>query len=98
MRYFAVIRERGPAWDSARPMRQQERWNDHATFMDALADEGFIVLGGPLGEGDNTFLLIFNAPSESAIEARLAQDPWTVMGLLNVRKIDPWEILLGKTN
>jgi len=36
-------------------MRAQERWEDHAAFMDGLADDGFIVLGGPLGDG-TTFL------------------------------------------
>jgi hypothetical protein len=50
--YYAVTRERGPNWDPARPMREQDGWDDHAAFMDALAEEGFVVLGGPLGEGD----------------------------------------------
>lgn len=96
MRYFAVTRERGPAWNSSVPMRKQTRWNDHAAFMDALAEEGFVVLGGPLGEGESRFLLIFNADSEKAIETRLAADPWTPMRLLQITKIEPWEILLEK--
>jgi hypothetical protein len=33
-------------------MREQDCWDEHATFMDALADEGSVILGGPLGEGD----------------------------------------------
>ena len=96
MRYFAVTRERGPAWNSSVPMRKQKRWNDHAAFMDALAEEGFVVLGGPLGEGESRFLLIFNADSEKAVETRLAADPWTPMRLLQITKIEPWEILLEK--
>jgi hypothetical protein len=40
--------------DASRPMRQQEQWAEHApqhaAFMDALADDGFVILGGPLGE------------------------------------------------
>jgi uncharacterized protein YciI len=58
-------------------MREQERWKDHAAFMDALAEEGFVVLGGPLGEGERRFLLIFNAETGKAVETRLAADPWT---------------------
>ncbi len=94
MRYFAVTRERGPAWDEALPMREQKRWKDHATFMDSLASEGFIVLGGPLDEGERRFLLIFNVESEKAVKTRLATDPWTLTGLLRIARIEPWEILL----
>jgi hypothetical protein len=32
-------------------MREQSRWNEHATFMDGLAEERFILAGGPVGEG-----------------------------------------------
>ncbi len=96
MKYFAVTRERGPAWNSSKSMREQKRWNDHAAFMDALAEEGFVVLGGPLGEGEKRFLLIFNADSEKTIETRLAADPWTSMRLLRIVKIEPWEIPLGR--
>ena len=95
MGYFAVVRERGAAWDEARPMREQDRWDGHAAFMDALADEGFIVRGGPLGEGNRRFLLMFDAPSEEAIRSRLDDDPWTPAEMLRIASIDPWEILLG---
>jgi uncharacterized protein YciI len=79
-------------------MREQKRWNDHAAFMDALAEEGLVVLGGPLGEGERRFLLIFNAESEKSIEARLTADPWTKTGLLKICKIESWEILLQKSS
>jgi uncharacterized protein YciI len=92
--YFAVTRERGPRWSPSLPMRAQERWDDHAAFMDDLVDDGFIVLGGPIGEGDRRFLLIFDAESADAIEARLEEDPWTPMEMLHISAIEPWEILL----
>jgi hypothetical protein len=45
--------------------------------MDGLAGEGFILLGGPIGEGDgDNALMIVDAESESAVRARLADDPW----------------------
>jgi uncharacterized protein YciI len=93
--YFAVFRERGPAWDAARPMRQQPRWDEHAAFMDALADDGFVVLGGPLGDGDGTFLFLVNAESADAITARLAADPWTPTHQLRTARIERWPLLLG---
>ena len=92
--YYAVTRERGENWDARLSLRQQAQWDEHAAFMDALVDEDFIVLGGPLGDGEKTFLLIIEAASEQEIHARLADDPWTPQGLLRTAKIERWEILL----
>ena len=93
--YFAVRRRRGPAWNAAMTMREQAGWGAHASFMNALAAEGFVVLGGPLGDGTET-LLIVDAMSEDSIVTRLASDPWTLTGLLEVVRIDPWTILLDR--
>jgi uncharacterized protein YciI len=75
-------------------MRAQENWAEHAAFMNALSDEGFIVLGGPVGDRGKVLFLV-DAESEDAIHASLADDPWTPMGLLRVRTIERWELLLG---
>ena len=40
MSYFAVIRDAGPAW-AARGIFEQPAVNNHAAFMNALADEAF---------------------------------------------------------
>ncbi len=41
--------------------------------MDALAAEGFVLLGGPVGEGDgDDVLLVVEAADEATIRARLA--------------------------
>ena len=65
--------------------------------MNALADEGVIFLGGQLGDGEQKFLLIFAAASAQAIEAQLADDPWTLRKMLRVVSIERWEILLSAT-
>ena len=92
--YYAVIRDHGENWNNALPMRQQEQWDEHARFMEALAGDGFVVLGGMIGAGQTT-LLIIRAGSEAEIRSRLANDPWTHLGLLRITSIDRWEILLG---
>ena len=96
MSYFVILRERGPAWDWSKPMRQQAGWEAHAAYMDALVDEGFMVLGGPLGgENDAARVLhVIEATDKAAVEARIAIDPWTPH-LLNTVSIDPWTVLLG---
>ena len=57
-------------------------------------DDGFVVLGGPLGD-DRRVLLVVEADAEDAVAARLAADPWWSMGLLRLVDIQPWQILLG---
>lgn len=93
MPLFAVIRSRGPAWRHGVPMEAQDAWRAHADFMNALLDDGFVLLGGPLEEPD--VLLIVRAEAPDAIRARLAADPWHQMGLLVVTRISPWTLRLG---
>jgi hypothetical protein len=62
--------------------------------MDRLADEGFVVLGGPIGEGDGeNALLIVAARDEGAVRARLADDPWPEE-LHTIESIRPWTVWL----
>jgi uncharacterized protein YciI len=94
--WFVVMRERGPEWDESLAMRSQDGWDAHAAFMDGLAGEGFVVLGGPLGDGDRRFLHIVEASSTEAVRERLARDPWEARQLTTV-DVAPWEILLRST-
>jgi uncharacterized protein YciI len=92
--YYLVRRARGPAWDHARRRREQDGWDEHAAFMDALADEGVVILGGPVGEGDGEdVVLVVNAESEAAIHRRLADDPWGD-DMLTTERVEPWSVLL----
>jgi uncharacterized protein YciI len=92
---FAVMREAGPGWDSTKSLRDQVAWEEHAAFMNALDDEGFVVIGGPVGGGPRTLLMV-EAASEDEVRRRLGEDPWTPLGLLTVASVEPWEVLLGK--
>jgi uncharacterized protein YciI len=93
--YFLVARVRGPAWDYGRARREQAGWDEHAAFMDALVAEGFVVLGGPVGEGDGQeALLVVDAADEAEVRARLAGDPWGEDMLLT-ESVRPWRVWLG---
>ena len=91
--FFAVRVERGGPWDWSRGLREQDGFEEHARFMDALVDEGFIVLGGPL-EGGREVLHAISAASEDEIRTRLAQDNWARNGMLTVKSVEPWTVLL----
>jgi uncharacterized protein YciI len=75
-------------------MGGQEEYQAHAELMGKFVDEGRVIMGGTLG-GDSKVLLIFNADSEEAVRALLAEDPWIQKGLRRIMNIEPWEILLG---
>jgi uncharacterized protein YciI len=75
-------------------MREQELWPDHATFMNGLVDDGFILLGGPV-EGDREAFHVVDAPSAEALRARFAEDPWAKNGMLTVTSVERWTILLS---
>jgi uncharacterized protein YciI len=92
-RLFVVTRTRGKAWDAAKPMRSQAQWAEHATFMDELATNRFVILGGPLDDGDET-LLIVDAANEAEIRSTLARDPWSKSGVLELQSIQLWTVLL----
>jgi uncharacterized protein YciI len=97
MGYFVVINEQGPAWVPSRPMREQEKWAEHAAFVNGLLDDGFVVLGGPIpGAPIHRARLIVRSSSEEAVRARLADDPWMRMGLLQNVSIEGWDVLVSK--
>jgi uncharacterized protein YciI len=97
MSYYAVIREAGPGW-AAGGISEQPAVSEHATFMNALADQGFLLFGGPLGgteEGRIRVLLIIDARSEDEIHCRLTDDPWVPTKQLLTVSVEPWKILAG---
>ena len=90
---WAVRRRRGGPWDWSRDMREQDGWEEHAAFMDGLVDDGFIILGGPVGDGRQTLHAV-QADDENEVAARLKADPWAAMGLLEIGEIRPWALWL----
>lgn len=91
---FAVVRTRGAAWQDSRPLEGQPDWGPHASFMNSLAKEGFVILGGPL-EGTADVLLVVKATTPDEVRSRLAEDPWAGQDLLRVTRVAPWTLRLG---
>jgi hypothetical protein len=94
MMFLVVLRRSGPEYDHSKPLEDQSGWLEHAAFMDGLVDDGFIVLGGPLGDEVRTAHAV-DAASEEEIRETLARDPWSGTHLV-VDSIDPWTIRLVK--
>jgi uncharacterized protein YciI len=90
--FHVVLHRAGPQWSPARPLEEQSDWPAHASFMDGLVEQGFIVLGGPLAD-EYRVVHVVEAESEGAIRATLTRDPWSESHLV-VASIDPWTIRL----
>jgi hypothetical protein len=91
--YFLCTLVHGPRWDDARGIRQQDGWDAHADFMDRLVDDGFVVIGGPVGDGRFTAHLI-ESENEAQVRGRLAADPWAKDGHLAVGSLERWSLWL----
>ena len=97
MSLFAITRQAGPAW-AAGGIYDQPAVDEHAAFMNALADDGFILFAGPLAgseQGHVRVLLIVDAQDPAEIEHRFAADPWVLSGQLVTSSVEPWMILVG---
>lgn len=78
---WLVRSARGGPYDFTRDTREQAQWREHAAFMNALVDEGVVLIGGPL-EGGREAVLVCCAPSQEELRRRLAEDPWVRSGML----------------
>jgi uncharacterized protein YciI len=92
---FAVTIRRGKSWDKNKPMSQQEEWKEHAEFMNNLAENDFIILGGPFKTSEDV-LLIVRADNEEDIRNILAEDIWHKLNILEIADIQEWKILIQK--
>jgi hypothetical protein len=92
--FLVVLRRSGPEYDHSKPLEEQSGWLEHAAFMDGLVDDGFIVLGGVLGDELRTAHAV-EAASEDEIRETLARDPWSGSHLV-VDSIDAWTIRLQR--
>jgi hypothetical protein len=92
--FLVILRRSGAEYDHSKPLEEQSGWEEHAAFMDGLVDDGFIVLGGVLGDEVRTAHAV-EADSEHEVRETLARDPWSGSHL-EVDSIDPWTIRLQR--
>jgi uncharacterized protein YciI len=92
---YIVLSSAGPHRDLGKGSREQAYWDDHAAFIDALVENTFIMMGGPLTD-EGGAMLIVRAESEAAVRAALRDDPWYRHGILTLERIARWEIFIDE--
>lgn len=95
MQTWIVLSSAGPNRDLSLGARQQAWWDEHAAFIDALFEEGNILLGGPL-EDEGGAVLVMRAENAQTIRDRLANDPWYVNGILTLVDVKRWVIFIDQ--
>ena len=92
MPIFAVTTARGPNWDGSCGIREQQAWEEHAAFADALVQQGVIIVGGPISGGNegDVALLAVEAADEADLRSIFENDPWTVRGVFRIEEVRPW--------
>jgi uncharacterized protein YciI len=91
---YLVFSKAGPKRDLSKGSREQQFWDDHATFIDGLVEEGFILMGGPFDDGGA--MLIVRAEDEQGARSKLASDPWYVHDILVLDSIKRWNIFIDQ--
>jgi uncharacterized protein YciI len=98
MGYFTVTREAGPGWTDGRGAFDQPGAEDHGAFMKGLAEEGFLLLAGPLDASESGHIRVFlmaSARSENEVHDRLADDPWVRSQRLVTTRVESWTPVVG---
>ena len=90
---FVTISSAGPNRDVSKGTREQPLWDQHATFIDQLIADGFILMGGPLVD-EGGAMLIVNADDENEVREKLKNDPWFERGILKLESVKRWEIFI----
>jgi uncharacterized protein YciI len=92
---YITLSEAGPRRDLAKGTREQPLWDEHAAFIDALVENGFILLGGPLVD-EGGAVLVVHAESEDEVRDKLKTDPWYVEGNLSLQSVKRWDIFIDQ--
>jgi uncharacterized protein YciI len=98
MSLSAITREAGPSWTEGKGAFEQPAVNDHAAFMNHLADDGFVLFAGGLAGSEHDrirVLLIAEAADEGDIHRRFADDPWQRAQQVVTTSAEPWNLLVG---
>ena len=82
---IALRTRAGPTWKSGRPEGQPD-WEAHAEFIDALVDDGTIVMAGPFADSSGTLILLEGVTCDRVREL-FADDPFVRNGVFELEDV-----------
>lgn len=90
---YVMISAAGPSRDLTKGTREQAHWDEHAQFIDALVDRGFILMGGPF-EDEGGAMLVVRADDANEVMETMKRDPWYTHGILQLQSLKRWEMYI----
>ena len=90
---FVTIFTPGANWIAGKTSREQPYWTEHAAFMDALFDDGIVIMGGPFADY-SSILVIVEASDEDTVRELFKRDPFIVQGILHLASVREWLVFL----
>jgi uncharacterized protein YciI len=80
----------GPAWKSGRP-EEQEGWDAHAEFIDALIDRGVFIMGGPWTNRLGSMSIWEGMDANEVLDV-VQTDPFVLNGVFQIEDVADWTV------
>lgn len=89
--YFAIVYDPGPEWKRGEPLSAQGL-GDHGRYMRKLAEDGVLVLAGPLSTAEGGLVILAAGNLDEAADI-MARDPAVVQGKF-VGRVSIWHPMI----
>ena len=90
---FVIFFTPGTAWIAGKTSREQPYWTEHAAFMDALLEDGIVIMGGPFADY-SSIMVIFAASDEGEARDLFKRDPFVVQRIFHLISVHEWLVFL----
>jgi uncharacterized protein len=84
----------GPSW-TVGGVREQQDWDAHAEFVDALIERGTFVMGGPFSDNSGSMSLLEGVDAEEA-RRLVEEDPFMKNGVFVLEEIREWNVFVDE--
>ena len=95
--WVALLHRPGPAAPQNGSMFEDPRFRQHVAFLNRMAEAGYLVAAGPLGDADGEGMTILRLPGPGRLgtATRLAtQDDASVAGGFFAVAVRPWQVMM----
>ena len=90
-----IVRFRaGPAWTSG-GVREQQDWDAHADYVDALIEQGTFVMGGPFVDNSGSLSLWEGVDADEARRI-IDEDPFMQNGVFELEDVREWDVFVDE--
>lgn len=91
---FVAMVERTELWDRSKEAHEQVSFPEHAAYMAALEQSGFIAMAGLLAESE-LILFVLVAARVEEVRAKFAGDPMQQAGLARLIRLEEAHFRIG---